>query len=81
MEMFDKARFDLERVKSDYFKKAKEYAMASEWNEDFKDLPEVRQLRDVIVFFQKHDLIEQDRLEEQSKRLEQFINDVQENAL
>ena len=64
MDMFDKARFDLDRVKNDYMVKVKEFAMASAWDEEFKDVPEVRAFRDVIKFFDKHDLIDKERLED-----------------
>ena len=64
MDMFDKARFDLDRVKNDYMVKVKEFAMASKWDEEFKDVAEVRAFKDVIKFFDKHNLIDKERLEE-----------------
>lgn len=41
MDMFNKARFDLARVKAAFLIKVKEHALASDWKEKFKDLPDI----------------------------------------
>ena len=74
--MFDRARDHLDKVRDKFIKKVVKGALSDDFNELFGEQPEVKQLRAIINFFKKHDLIDKERILDQSDKLTEMIKQV-----